>query len=195
MFNIGPQELLLILVLALLVVGPKRLPELGRSLGRGIRELRKAQDEVRKTIQINLDDEPSSPTTSTSHATPRSIPVEEPSANGSAPANEPEPGDVAGPAVAAGAAASDAGPGISEISRTLGRSLAELRRARQEIQRTFRVDLDPPASTPAPPRTEPTTSAPAPPTDATTPTLETEARAADPGPTDGDTQRDPELPG
>ena len=44
MLNIGAQELLLILLVALLVVGPRRLPELGRSLGKGIRELRKAQD-------------------------------------------------------------------------------------------------------------------------------------------------------
>ena len=60
MFNIGPQELLLILVIALVVVGPKRLPSLGRSIGKGLRELRKAQDEVRKTIQVNLDEEPAS---------------------------------------------------------------------------------------------------------------------------------------
>ena len=44
--NIGPQELLIILIIALIVVGPQRLPALGRSIGRGLRELRKAQDEV-----------------------------------------------------------------------------------------------------------------------------------------------------
>ena len=57
MFGIQPQELLVILVVALIVVGPKKLPELGRSLGKGLRELRKAQDEVRKTVQVNLDEE------------------------------------------------------------------------------------------------------------------------------------------
>ena len=57
MFNIGPQELLLILVIALVVVGPHRLPELGRSIGRGLRELRRAQDDVKRTIQDNLGDE------------------------------------------------------------------------------------------------------------------------------------------
>ena len=204
MFNIGPQELLLILVLALLVVGPKRLPELGRSLGRGIRELRKAQDEVRKTIQINLDDEPSSgPAAGTSNPAPRSMPVQEPNTNGSAGTSEPtDAGEVAAAAAAGGAAASDAGPGISEISRTLGRSLAELRRARAEIQRTFRVDLDPTASTPTPaPRSGPTTPAATPASDAisapgaTTPASDADARPADPDPNDGDTQRGPELPG
>jgi len=38
--SIGPMELAVVLVLALLVLGPKRLPDAGRSLGRGIRELR-----------------------------------------------------------------------------------------------------------------------------------------------------------
>jgi sec-independent protein translocase protein TatA len=38
--NIGPAEILVVLVVALIVFGPKRLPELGRSLGRGIREFR-----------------------------------------------------------------------------------------------------------------------------------------------------------
>ena len=38
--NIGPMELIIVLVIALLVLGPKRLPEAGRSLGRGMREFR-----------------------------------------------------------------------------------------------------------------------------------------------------------
>ena len=58
MLNISAQELLIILVIALLVVGPQRLPALGRSIGKGLRELRKAQDEVKRTINVNLDDEP-----------------------------------------------------------------------------------------------------------------------------------------
>ena len=38
--NIGPLELIVVLIIALVVFGPKRLPELGRSMGRGIREFR-----------------------------------------------------------------------------------------------------------------------------------------------------------
>lgn len=38
--NIGPLELAIVLVIALVIFGPKRLPELGRSLGRGLREFR-----------------------------------------------------------------------------------------------------------------------------------------------------------
>lgn len=39
-FNIGPMELAIVLVIALIVLGPKRLPEVGRSLGRGMREFK-----------------------------------------------------------------------------------------------------------------------------------------------------------
>lgn len=38
--NIGPLEIVVVLIIALVVFGPKRLPELGRSLGKGIREFR-----------------------------------------------------------------------------------------------------------------------------------------------------------
>lgn len=40
--NIGPLEIAIVLIIALVVFGPKRLPELGRSMGKGIRELRGA---------------------------------------------------------------------------------------------------------------------------------------------------------
>lgn len=146
MLNISPQELLLILLVALLVVGPKRLPELGRSLGKGIRELRKAQDEVRKTIQINMDDEP--PT----HARgPASMPEATSAGDGDAPAAHPDavPGTDVAPVVAAGTG------DVTEVSRSLGRGIAELRRARKEIERTFRVDLNEPRTTSPPERPRP----------------------------------------
>ena len=54
MFDIGLQELVLIFVIALLVFGPKNLPQLGRSLGRAMREFRKASDEFRSTVETNL---------------------------------------------------------------------------------------------------------------------------------------------
>ncbi|MGH7359205.1 MAG: twin-arginine translocase TatA/TatE family subunit, partial [Candidatus Rokuibacteriota bacterium] len=71
MFGIQPQELLVILVVALIVVGPRKLPELGRSLGKGLRELRKAQDEVRKTVQVNLDEEEPPRTRAGASSSPR----------------------------------------------------------------------------------------------------------------------------
>ena len=54
MFDIGLQELVLIFVIALLVFGPKNLPQLGRSMGRAMREFRRASDEFRSTIETNL---------------------------------------------------------------------------------------------------------------------------------------------
>jgi sec-independent protein translocase protein TatA len=59
MFDIGLQELILIFVIALLVFGPKNLPQLGRSLGRAMREFRRASAEFESTIRTNLQiDEP-----------------------------------------------------------------------------------------------------------------------------------------
>jgi sec-independent protein translocase protein TatA len=40
--NIGPMELVIVLVIALIVLGPKRLPEVGRSVGRGMREFKES---------------------------------------------------------------------------------------------------------------------------------------------------------
>src|SRR4026209_1286039 len=54
MYDIGLQELVLIFVIAVLVFGPKNLPQLGRALGRAMRECRKASDEFRSTIGTNL---------------------------------------------------------------------------------------------------------------------------------------------
>ncbi|MDY0261663.1 twin-arginine translocase TatA/TatE family subunit [Syntrophotalea acetylenica] len=46
MFNIGPTELLLILALALIILGPRRLPELARGLGKGLAEFKRATREL-----------------------------------------------------------------------------------------------------------------------------------------------------
>ena len=60
MFGVGPTELIIILVLALIVFGPKKLPEIGKSLGQGLRELRKASKDVMDTLD-GVDDEPERP--------------------------------------------------------------------------------------------------------------------------------------
>lgn len=58
-FGIGPMEIVILLLVALLVFGPKRLPEMGRSLGRGMREFKDSisgRDEPAHTEQAaNLD--------------------------------------------------------------------------------------------------------------------------------------------
>ena len=66
MFDIGLQEMLVIGVLALLVFGPSKLPELGRMVGRAMREFRRASDEFRSTVETNLhinDPDPPPPET------------------------------------------------------------------------------------------------------------------------------------
>lgn len=55
MFGLGPTELIVILVLALLVLGPSRIPEVASSLGKAIRGFRRATKELRD--QIDIDDE------------------------------------------------------------------------------------------------------------------------------------------
>jgi Tat protein translocase TatB subunit len=54
MLDIGLQEMLLIGIVALLVFGPSKLPELGRMVGRFMREFRRASDEFRSTVESNL---------------------------------------------------------------------------------------------------------------------------------------------
>ena len=44
MFNVGPLELIVVLIIALIVLGPQRLPDVARSVGRGMREFRSALD-------------------------------------------------------------------------------------------------------------------------------------------------------
>ncbi|MFY9268231.1 MAG: Sec-independent protein translocase protein TatB [Candidatus Manganitrophaceae bacterium] len=51
MFGIGFPELLLILVIALIVLGPDRLPEIARAVGRGLHQIRRATEEVRAEIE------------------------------------------------------------------------------------------------------------------------------------------------
>ncbi len=61
--NLGPLEIVVILVVALLVFGPKRLPEVGRQVGGALREIRKVQDNVRSEISAVLNAEPEKPAT------------------------------------------------------------------------------------------------------------------------------------
>lgn len=51
MFGIGPAEMIIILVVAIIVVGPDRLPDAARAIGKGIRGLRKEADQLRETIE------------------------------------------------------------------------------------------------------------------------------------------------
>ena len=54
--NIGPAELIVILIVALVVFGPRKLPELGKSLGAGLREFRKSTQSLKDELDVGLND-------------------------------------------------------------------------------------------------------------------------------------------
>ena len=53
MLGIGMQEIIIILIVALIVIGPKKLPDLARALGRALGEFRKATDDLKENLDIN----------------------------------------------------------------------------------------------------------------------------------------------
>ena len=56
--NIGAPELIIILVIALLILGPGKLPEVGASLGKSIREFRKASTDIQDSVKLDVDTSP-----------------------------------------------------------------------------------------------------------------------------------------
>ncbi len=82
MFGIGMTELLVILVIALLVIGPTRLPEMARSLGRGLAEFRRASTDIRREFLDVSEQARIDPLESTGER-------EEGSSTGSKPEQEP----------------------------------------------------------------------------------------------------------
>jgi sec-independent protein translocase protein TatA len=74
--NIGPMELIIVLVIALIVLGPKRLPEAGRSVGKGLREFKESlsgnsrdDDEEIAELHATTSSTPSSTSSSTTTTT------------------------------------------------------------------------------------------------------------------------------
>jgi TatA/E family protein of Tat protein translocase len=54
--NLGFSELVLILVIALLVFGPRKLPEIGKALGKGIAEFKRASNDLKQTVEAEIEE-------------------------------------------------------------------------------------------------------------------------------------------
>ncbi len=63
MFNIGPQEMFILFLIIILLFGAKRIPEIGKSIGRGIQEFKKGMREVESEINAPDKTEPPKPPT------------------------------------------------------------------------------------------------------------------------------------
>ena len=68
--NIGAPELIIILVIALLILGPGKLPEVGASLGKSIREFRKASTDLQDSMKVEVDTSPLPATAPATSAAP-----------------------------------------------------------------------------------------------------------------------------
>jgi TatA/E family protein of Tat protein translocase len=96
----GPLELVIILVIALLILGPGKLPEVGASLGKSIREFRKASSDVQESVKVDVDTSPvpatpPPPVNAPGAATP-AVPISapEPVAQAPAPTTDAAPADT-----------------------------------------------------------------------------------------------------
>ena len=94
MFNIGAGELVVILVAALLVLGPQRLPEFARAIGKFMREFRRQTDEVRTVVEREFykmdQDFADEPRPKVHPPTPAALPSPVPVASAVTPAASPE---------------------------------------------------------------------------------------------------------
>ena len=84
--SIGPQEILIVLVIALVVLGPKKLPEMARSLGKGVKEFKEGINDD-DTVDVSADEEEEEPVSARVHELP--------------PADLPPAAEAAEPVVAA----------------------------------------------------------------------------------------------
>jgi TatA/E family protein of Tat protein translocase len=112
----GPLELVIILVIALLILGPGKLPEVGASLGKSIREFRKASSDVQESVKVDTDTSPLPATPpppmnapgATTPAVPITVPDPVAQAPAPAPAADAAPADTSDPTQTASARSTNA---------------------------------------------------------------------------------------
>ncbi|HLL75035.1 MAG TPA: twin-arginine translocase TatA/TatE family subunit [Pyrinomonadaceae bacterium] len=130
--SIGTTELLLILVVALVVFGPRRLPDIGRKIGKGMNEFRRASDDFKRTWEREVELERA---------------TERPRLNDSAPA-------VAAESSAAAEREEDSAPFVFESENSVARgrrgSSYESADARPEVESPQPETAQPAAESPAP---------------------------------------------
>lgn len=94
--NLGPMEILVVLMVALIVLGPKRLPEAGRQVGRAVAEVRRWSNNMQAEVRAVLDEDveapppapwnpPPAPRAAPVDSSPDSGGITDPGANGDAP--------------------------------------------------------------------------------------------------------------
>ncbi|MBZ9751329.1 twin-arginine translocase TatA/TatE family subunit [Deinococcus sp. HMF7620] len=84
--NIGPAELIVILLVALVVFGPRKLPELGKSLGAGLREFRRSTQNLKEDFEGSVRDTPPAPVQTIAPA-PAASQAAQPAAQAAVPAD------------------------------------------------------------------------------------------------------------
>jgi len=109
--NIGPVELVIILVIALLVIGPGKLPDVGSALGKSIREFRKAASDVQESVKLDAPIAPAAPAPTPAAPAPAAPVVVAPTPAAPVPnmlAAAVTPNELSAPAAPDTAAAADA---------------------------------------------------------------------------------------
>jgi Tat protein translocase TatB subunit len=118
MFGIGMQEVLLILVIALVVIGPKKLPEVAKALGKGYGEFRRAFEDMKSSINVDMKTEEEKERLREIHERvqpPEETPAPEPLVKPATP-----PVRVAGEEAPASPVAEDASPNEKRLKEEAG---------------------------------------------------------------------------